>query len=237
MDTGNRKKCIIAFITHKEELEGLEEKAFIQCLKIFSPKRDIKLLLPEHISKDYYNGFQEKYLFEIIELDDIWFKDYQQYNSMCTKEWFYKLFEGYEYMMIYHTDSWVYEDRLDEFIELGYDWYGAPWPHIGNNVGNGGFCLRKISKMIEFVKKHDFEETKYHPIYQYEDIWFILKYKGEIISCDFSNACNFSIEQPPSSFYLQQIKTYPMGFHGHAMEKFWDEDGTKFLEYKKAHLQ
>lgn len=53
-----------------------------------------------------------------------------------------------EIILIFQTDSMIntkYKDLLDIFIE--YEYVGAPWKN--KNVGNGGFSLRRRSKMLE----------------------------------------------------------------------------------------
>jgi hypothetical protein len=53
-----------------------------------------------------------------------------------------------EIILIFQTDSMIntkYKDLLDTFIE--YEYVGAPWKT--KNVGNGGFSLRRRSKMLE----------------------------------------------------------------------------------------
>lgn len=221
--------CII-IATHKEILEKDEERSFMKALDIFK-NRNIKLVLPDNISKAYYEQHKDKnHNFEYVTVKKEWMKDSKSYNKMCCLKEFWELFQNYDYALIYQTDCWVYEDRLDEFMKLGYDRYGAPWPHYGDNVGNGGFCLRKVSKMLEITSKHS------NVYAENEDTWFCLGHKNEMNICNLETASNFSIEciRPQ---YLIKVKTIPMGLHGPEAKFLWDEDGTKFLEYKKAHLQ
>lgn len=221
--------CII-IATHKPVLEKNEEKSFIRALDVFK-NRDIKVILPDNVSKTYYEQYKsKKYIFDYVTVKKEWMKDSKSYNKMCCLKEFWECFKNYDYILIYQTDCWVFEDRLDYFIKLGYDWYGAPWPHYGDKVGNGGFCLRKVSKMIEITSKYtnNYAEN--------EDTWFCLKHGNEMNICNLESACNFSIEciRPK---YLNMIKTIPMGLHGYESIFLQDEDGTKFLEYKKTHLQ
>ena len=37
-------------------------------------------------------------------------------------------FLEYQYMLIYQLDAFVFEDKLDYFCELGYDYIGIPVP-------------------------------------------------------------------------------------------------------------
>ena len=115
-------------------------------------------------------------------------------------------------------------------MDLGYDYYGAPWPHHNNSVGNGGLSLRKVSKMIEITSKYKFN---WDSIEGAEDTWFSLSHKDEINICPWEIAVNFSIETPIKK-YLDKVNNIPMGFHGKLTRKtLWDNDGLKFLKLKE----
>lgn len=221
------KKCCIVIPTHKEKLSGNEERSFLRALEIFKNK-DIKLIIPNNISTEYFDAYKKQYNFEIISVSKEWQRNYKAYNKMCCNKNFYKLFKNYEYILIYQTDCWVFEDRIDEFIKLGYDWYGAPWPHHHDSVGNGGLSLRKVSKMIEITSENKFNGDSVEGA---EDTWFCQNKGNELNICDLENACNFSMENITSR-YLQKIKTIPMGLHGKFTMNLWDENGNKFLALK-----
>lgn len=221
------KRCCIVFITHKEKLEGTDELSFKKSLEIFGDKRDIKLIMPDNISTTYYEKHSN--ILEIIKVNNKWLSSSREYNAMCCNKEFYELFKNYDYMLIYQTDCWVFEDRLDEFMNLGYDYYGAPWVHHNDAVGNGGLSLRKVSKMIEVTSKHKFN---WDSIEGAEDTWFCITHGDEINICPWDIAVNFSIENPARK-YLDKVKHLPMGLHGKLARKtLWDNDGSKFLKLK-----
>ena len=106
-------------------------------------------------------------------------------------------------------------------MSLGYDYYGAPWPLEAekwgrNKVGNGGLLLRRVSAMKNVCSKHEFNYNKG------EDLWFCVVHADEIKICDLNTACNFSIEVLNETF-KNEIKSFPMGLHGKAMMKYWDD--------------
>lgn len=220
------KKCCIVIVTHKETLDGKDEISFKRCLEVFGGKRDIKLILPDNITTTYYEEYIN--VLEIVKVNNKWLSSLKEYNAMCCNQEFWNLFTDYEYVLIYQTDCWVFEDRLDYFMGLGYDWYGAPWPHHNDTVGNGGLSLRKVSKMIEITSKYEF---KWESIYGAEDAWFCQNKGSELNICDLENACNFSMENITGR-YLSKIKTIPMGLHGRFNVKYWDNNGDKFLMLK-----
>ena len=63
---------------------------------------------------------------------------------------FYARYAGCEYILLYQLDAWVFEDRLDEWCDKGYDYAGAPLFAPGSSdlqcarTGNGGFSLRRV---------------------------------------------------------------------------------------------
>lgn len=84
-----------------------------------------------------------------------------------------------EYFLVFQTDSMILKKNihlLDHFLNSGYDYIGAPWL-ISNYditkkcdyIGNGGFSLRKTSKMLEII-----ETIQWNQIY--EDIYFATNY-------------------------------------------------------------
>lgn len=97
------------------------------------------------------------------------------YNRMMLSAAFYDLFADAEYILICHTDAWIFRDELSEWCARGYDCVAAPWvrrpvydlplvrqwmahrlrqsAHSGRptrqilygRVGNGGLSLRRVA--------------------------------------------------------------------------------------------
>jgi hypothetical protein len=73
----------------------------------------------------------------------------RDYSKLLTSREFVEKIPT-EIFLIFQTDSMInprYRDLLTTFLK--YDYVGAPWTHGG--VGNGGFSLRKRSKMLEII--------------------------------------------------------------------------------------
>jgi hypothetical protein len=74
------------------------------------------------------------------------------YNELLYNPSFYELVPT-EYFLIFQSDTQIcstYKNNIYKFIDMNYDYVGAPW---GNTVGNGGLSLRKKSKMLEIINK------------------------------------------------------------------------------------
>ena len=70
-----------------------------------------------------------------------------------------------EYFMIVHRDGYILhpEKWTDDFLRC--DYVGAPWPHHGGRVGNGGFSLRSRRLALWAA-----EQVAFNP-YTPEDGW------------------------------------------------------------------
>lgn len=96
------------------------------------------------------------------------------YNRMMLSEAFYAMFADAEYILVCHTDAWIFRDELDGWCRRGYDCVAAPWLRrplyelplvkqymrwrertmrrrgelsrqtLYGRVGNGGLSLRRV---------------------------------------------------------------------------------------------
>jgi hypothetical protein len=76
--------------------------------------------------------------------------DRHSYNQIMLSGEIYKKIPT-ETFIIFQADSLICEKNkhlLEKFMK--YDYVGAPW---ANGVGNGGFSLRRKSKMLEVIEK------------------------------------------------------------------------------------
>lgn len=72
------------------------------------------------------------------------------YNRMMLSKSFYDLFADTDYILIYHTDAWVFRDELDQWCQTGYDCIAAPW--IRRRIYDCPF-VRLYSGMAQFVAR------------------------------------------------------------------------------------
>jgi hypothetical protein len=78
------------------------------------------------------------------------------YNKLLTTKSFYDHIPT-EMFLVFQTDSIIipkYSFLIDAFLK--YDYVGAPWTIDGplhGNIGNGGFSLRRKTKMLEIIEK------------------------------------------------------------------------------------
>ena len=107
------------------------------------------------------------------------------YNKLLATKSFYDYIPT-EMFLVFQTDSMIipkYAFFINAF--LNYDYVGAPWKD--NTVGNGGFSLRRKSKMLEVI-----ERVPYHYGLN-EDVYFS-KSLQDIYKPSVEEAKRFSVE-------------------------------------------
>ena len=166
-----KKTCAIVTAVYKKQLNQLEELSMKNCVDVFK-NRDIFLMVPEDLDVSYYHS-TFGYEFKVIRVNPNYFRGWQAYNWFLKTLDFYLPFEDkYEYICVDQQDVWRFEDKLDYFMDMNYDYYGGPitagcW-NDREMVGNGGFSLRKVKSFIEAIKKNYKEKDKFVP----EDLYF-----------------------------------------------------------------
>ena len=106
-----------------------------------------------------------------------------QYNLILKSSAFYKCIPT-DLFLIFQTDTMILTpELLPTFLE--YDYIGAPW--VNGMIGNGGFSLRRKSKMIEICQSvPSFTEN--------EDNYFSYQHTVYLSKPSFEIARIFSIE-------------------------------------------
>lgn len=149
-----KNRIAIVVPTYKTQLSELEMISLRQLHKVMKGY-DVYYVVPDSIDFEADNG-------KVLKLDKKWFASVRTYSCLLLSEYFYNLFTGYEYILIYQLDAFVFYDRLQYFCDLGFDYYGAPWlqgeVYYKNSnqclwyVGNGGFSLRNVKACISVLK-------------------------------------------------------------------------------------
>lgn len=119
-------KIIIPF--YKEELKDWENAALTNNIKKLAGY-PIVFLAPEGLNIERYTQTYPQV--EIIRVSTNWLgtqRGIAGYNEMMMSEAFYQLFADSEYILICHTDAWIFSDQLQQWCQKGYDLIAAPWP-------------------------------------------------------------------------------------------------------------
>lgn len=156
------KSCIVIPV-YKKITDNSEIASVKQGLKIFA-NHPIIFICPDSFDKSWIDEFitsNSNITFEIF--DDKCFIDPRSYSRLLLSQEFYERFSKYEFMLIYQTDAYVFEDQLNYWCDQGIDYIGAPWfkkfdtsgaeKEFIDHAGNGGFSLRNITKIIDLMSR------------------------------------------------------------------------------------
>lgn len=166
------KRCVVIIPVYKEALDP-EEVASIKNTQKTLYNYDIKIVCPEGLDTKNYSAIGD---FDFIKLENKYFVDDWAYSKLLLSDYFYRLFENYEYMLICQADAWVFEDKLEDWCSKGYDYVGAPWfkgygvasdkAGMVEYAGNGGFSLRNINSFIRVLSDAQSSNRRLKSFYQ-----------------------------------------------------------------------
>lgn len=107
--------------------------------------------------------------FKVINFDPKFFGSAAAHNRLLLWPGFYKTFEDYEFILIYHLDSLVLSSALPHWCRAGFDYIGAPWIPCSDTpwveeprVGNGGFTLMRVKSVLKVLyNRYQVEPASY----------------------------------------------------------------------------
>lgn len=189
---------VIIIPVYKKKMSSNEEISFTQCMNILS-NYEICLIahgeldLSEYI--DIISSKSIRYSIQIFEKK--YFNNINSYNNLLLQKFFYESFIGYDYMLLYQLDAFVFRDELLYWCSQNYDYIGAPWfenhgsIEEGNSlcggVGNGGFSLRRINF---FIRAYSWKYPILKPLviiknyYKFHSLYhFIIRLPYIILKC------------------------------------------------------
>lgn len=226
--------CIIVVPIYKEIPTFDERKSLEQLFKVLGHK-DISLIIPKGLNIDEYKNMHDGLMAQ--EFDEYYFGGRLKYGELMNNAKFYQTFKnkGYEYMLVYQPDCWVFRDELDKWCEMGYDYIGAPFfvkwfMDRGLFVGNGGFSLRKIGSMISYINEFGVKGVQH---YGTDDGFFAANYGHKLNIPTPKVAAQFSLEEAAFGQY-NESKILPFGCHAYKKYDwgFWKEH-IDYNPYKK----
>lgn len=172
---------------YREQLPELELHLLQHNLSVLAA-HPITFILPDGLSTAAMQQQFDIDRYKQVRVSSNWMGDGKGvagYNEMMTSEVFYTKFVDYQYILICHTDAYLFRDEVTMWCNKEYDYIGAPWikkakynsplfkrwftikkgiygnkkgilrHELFERVGNGGLSLRKVSSCIEACKTYE----------------------------------------------------------------------------------
>ena len=222
------KFCVVIPI-YNENPTIIEEFSLNRLSNVIGGKYDIYYMKAK--------GFNSKPYQKILKGNDIefeakFFESAATYSQLLISQDFYLSFKDYDYMLIYQTDCYLFENKISEWCNKGYDYVGAPiiarnpdWSLAVKGipqVGNGGLSLRKVSTFIEltnpkgeFMTYYNITDEQLKEV-KFEDVWFcdFVWRKYEFNIPNWMEASRFALDMNVRNWYNDlKIDFLPMGCH------------------------
>lgn len=256
IDNPNNKRCIVVIPAYKTSFNHDEE----MCVKKYAEvlcDEELYFIVPESLDLSYYSKTFPEVKTKTYE--DKYFKGILGYNKLMLSRDFYNSLSNYEYMLIAQPDAviWREENMLSHFMDLGFDYYGAPWiparriwewakvpgkngkgkmvclKKEGNGIemGNGGFSLRRVSQCEKLIKQYGWRKCYWY-IKRNEDIFFGVF--GRFSKCDFKLCDTVTGLRFAGEYGLKDLVEKgetPFGVHG------WSKEFASFEEMQNYLLE
>ena len=208
----DKEKCCIVIPIYKSynKLTYLEKRYLKNNIEKMV-NYPIIIICPKSLNVD---GYRDLNINEFMRFSDSFFHSINAYNELMLSPFFYQSFEKYEYMLLVQLDAFIFEDKLEYFLSLGYDYIGGLHyiPHVKGKMvnGNGGLCLRKIDAFIEASKniKKDLNNKL-----DWEDILYSFWYREKMNIAPEEVSLKFGWQQDPQLCYEKNGKELPFGCH------------------------
>lgn len=188
------------------------------------------------LSENFYSQFTDYTYILIYQLDAFVFKD--ELQLWAEKD--------YDYI----GAPWIRSKKYPFWggikkSQIKRIWYRLTYnkkrlyKSISGEIGNGGFSLRKVNKMLQIARLYKEKIAKQlddnKPFYP-EDVWllFELKNKDRLKKPSFKEALKFAMETTPNKAYQWNNNTLPFGCHAfsrNSYKEFWSPFINSALEY------
>ncbi len=246
------KDYITLIPAYKPAFDEDERQCVERYVKVLT-EGDIAFFVPEGLDVSWYK--EHFPTVHYIRFPHRYFKGIRGYNRLLLSDRFYRRFSRYPYILIAQPDAavWQDRDRIGEFIEKGYDYYGAPWiperriwewifpkkegfpgfrihcckkEGCGISMGNGGFSLRKTDACRRLIRMYRWRKC-YWFWKRNEDIFF------GVLGMDDRNAFRLADTECGKSFALEyglresmEAGHMPYAVHG------WKKEFASYAEMR-----
>lgn len=208
------------------------------------------LVVPQSLQLEKYLQFFNDWgiTIQLVLFDDSYFASIQGYNQLLLSPNFYRGFTQYQYMLLYQTDAWIFEDGIAYWCKQGYHYIGAPFVEwewstfyarhltlprrilywLGyrqfNLVGNGGLSLRHIKACLHNLNRFKKAAQQFTHNEDYFFSYYINSFNPFFRVAPFRKALQFSFDENPATSFALNGQKLPMGCHAWPKYKdFWKD--------------
>ena len=153
----NRNLCVVITV-HKPDL-ALDERVSLRACKTHLSNHDCYLVFPSGLDISQYRELFGNLI--PMPVDPSWLSSVEGYNKMKLSAEFYNLFSGYNYMLTYELDAYIFSGDLEQHHAFDFDYIGAPFfrgywqatPESTFMPGcNSGFSVRNIRSCLHVLR-------------------------------------------------------------------------------------
>lgn len=138
---------------YRDQPQPMEVLSLQRCLAILS-KYPLVFVGPAGLDRSWYEEFcKKKQGVTFEEFDPGYFSSIEGYSELLTSNKFYERFLQFRFILIHQLDAYVFNDSLQHWCSLDFDYIGAPWINAlwHDDVCNG--IKVKIFRKQSFVQR------------------------------------------------------------------------------------
>ncbi len=167
---------------YKLKLDVLEEASLNQLCNVLGDL-DKYFIHPVSLDLSYYaEKFGES--FQFISFPDKYFTGTSSYNQLLRSEVLFEALSFSEYFLMHHTDAWVFEKGIENWLSTGYTYVGAPIYEYNQTLegghflatGQGGLSIHHIPTALHVLRS-------WKVVYPFKDLlaWYAkYNWKGKL---------------------------------------------------------
>ncbi len=164
----------------------------------------IVFVVPESLETAFITNHPVYKNASIERFENHFFKNIDGYNQLMLSPVFYKRFIATDYILICQTDVFVFKNELEKWINLDFDYVGAPWigspkTFISTVIGNVNSIYRKITQKKEKNKER---------LFMVGNGGFSLRKVASFykIGCEEQNNIQeFTLNKPSNDYYIEDV--------------------------------
>lgn len=152
------KKKVVIVVPIYRDFTPTERISFERGIEVLSDYT-FNLLHPHRFSVESIMAeYGQRVQLTETSLADEHFTSVASYSNLLLTESFYDHYADYEFMLIYQLDAYVFENRLEEWMQKGYDYVGAPW------IPSEYYWKATVGRLVRFLRNlwpHDLAHIHY----------------------------------------------------------------------------